>query len=62
MKEEKHVFNDQKELEECLAAIVYNVEKDKSNEVLLNNSIQELKLTAVHLVWFYDLAPYHFNV
>jgi len=42
LKEEKHLFRNDKELEESLAAIVYNVEKEKSNEILLKNNIEEL--------------------
>ena len=42
LKEEKHLFNNDSELEESLAAIVYNVSKEKSSEVLLKNNIEEL--------------------
>ncbi|CAM1360667.1 KAP P-loop domain protein [Tenacibaculum litopenaei] len=41
LKEEKHLFKNDKELEESLAAIVYNVDKSKSSEVLLKNNIEE---------------------
>jgi len=41
LKEEKHLFTNDKELEESLAAIVYNVDKSKSSEVLLKNNIEE---------------------
>lgn len=41
LQEEKHLFRNDKELEESLAAIVYNVDKNKSSEVLLKNNIEE---------------------
>ncbi|WP_417854625.1 P-loop NTPase fold protein [Xanthomarina gelatinilytica] len=42
LKEEKHMFQAESELEENLAAIVYNVDKEKSSEVLLTNSIDDI--------------------
>lgn len=39
---EEYLFDDIEELEESLGAIVYNVDKEKANEVVLQNSIQEL--------------------
>jgi hypothetical protein len=42
LKEEKHMFQAEAELEENLAAIVYNVDKEKSSEVLLTNSITDI--------------------
>lgn len=42
LKEEKYMFRDETELEENLAAIVYNVDKEKSSEVLLTNSIDDI--------------------
>ena len=42
LKEEKHLFGNDRELEESLAAIVYNVNKKKSSEILLKNNIEEL--------------------
>jgi hypothetical protein len=42
LKEEKYLFRNDKELEESLSAIVYNVEKEKANEILLKNNIEEL--------------------
>jgi hypothetical protein len=44
MKEEAHLFYDNKALEENIAAIVYNVNKDKSSEVLLKNNIEDIFL------------------
>lgn len=44
--EEKHMFSNETELEENLAAIVYNVDKEKSSEVLLTNSISDIFLKA----------------
>ena len=42
LKEEKHLFGNDSDLEESIAAIVYNVDKEKSNEILLKNNIEEL--------------------
>lgn len=42
LKEEKHMYNNEAQLEENLAAIVYNVDKEKSSEVLLTNSISDI--------------------
>lgn len=42
LKEEKYMFRNETELEENLAAIVYNVDKEKSSEVLLTNSIDDI--------------------
>ncbi|WP_299111422.1 P-loop NTPase fold protein [uncultured Winogradskyella sp.] len=42
MKGEKYLFTDDKEIEESMASIVYNVDKEKANEVLLRNSIEDL--------------------
>jgi len=42
LKEERHMFRAESELEENLAAIVYNVDKEKSSEVLLTNSIDDI--------------------
>jgi hypothetical protein len=39
--EEKHLFRDETELEKSLAALVYNVDKDKSGEILLKNNIED---------------------
>lgn len=39
---EAYLFDDIEELEESLGAIVYNVDKNKANEVLLKNSIEEI--------------------
>lgn len=46
LKEEKHMFQADSELEESLAAIVYNVDKNKSSEVLLTNSIDDIFIKA----------------
>lgn len=46
LKEELHMFKNLTELEESLAAIVYNVDKQKSSEILLNNSIDDIFLKA----------------
>lgn len=42
LNEESHLFGNSSELEESIAAIVYNVNKEKSSEVLLKNNIEEL--------------------
>lgn len=42
LKEEKHMYSNEAQLEENLAAIVYNVDKEKSSEVLLTNSIADI--------------------
>ncbi|SFT02360.1 KAP family P-loop domain-containing protein [Zhouia amylolytica] len=46
LKEESHMFRNEAELEENLAAIVYNVDKEKSSEVLLTNNIDDIFLKA----------------
>ncbi|GGK11024.1 NTPase [Yeosuana aromativorans] len=42
MQGEKYLFMDEKELEQNIASIVYNVDKEKANEVLLRNSIEDM--------------------
>jgi hypothetical protein len=44
MIEESYLFNDEKELEQSMASIVYNVDKEKANEVLLKNNIEDMFL------------------
>lgn len=44
LKEEKYMFRDEAEIETNLAAIVYNVDKEKSSEILLANSIDDIFL------------------
>lgn len=41
MEEERHLFQEDKELEENMAVLVYNIDKEKCSEVLLRNSIQD---------------------
>lgn len=42
MKGEKYLFTNEKELEQNMASIVYNVDKEKANEVLLRNNIEDM--------------------
>ncbi|CAL2077708.1 P-loop NTPase fold protein [Tenacibaculum sp. 190524A05c] len=42
LKQESYLFSDNAELEESLAAIVYNVNKEKSSEILLKNNIEDI--------------------
>lgn len=42
LKDEKYMFQEESEIEENLAAIVFNVDKEKSSEVLLTNSIDDI--------------------
>ncbi|WP_340198559.1 P-loop NTPase fold protein [Ascidiimonas sp. W6] len=42
LKQESYLFSNNAELEESLAAIVYNVNKEKSSEILLKNNIEDI--------------------
>ncbi|MEL0650431.1 P-loop NTPase fold protein [Algibacter sp. TI.3.09] len=46
LEHESYLFNNNIELEENLAAIVYNVDKEKSSEILLKNNIHDIFIKA----------------